>query len=147
MTVMRRVRLNGARGVALLVGSAYCAVRGLAYLPAASPGDSLPDGLRLLSSFIPIAVWASAWLIVGVISLVCAFRRSDHIAWGLLVAMMTAWAIAYIVGWITSFGSPEGVSREWLSASTYGLPAIMIGLLSSRLVEPVGKEHLSHGDR
>lgn len=141
------IRLHGARGVALLVGSAYCAVRGLAYLPVASPGGDLPDGLRLLSSFIPIAVWASAWLIVGVVCFVCAFRASDHVAWGLLVAMMTAWALAYVVGWITSFGSPEGVSREWLSASTYGFPAIMIGLLSSRLVEPVGKEHLLHGDR
>lgn len=141
------IRLHGARGVALLVGSAYCAVRGFAYLPAASPGGDLPDGLRLLSSFVPIAVWASAWLVVGVVCIVCAFRRSDHLAWGLLVAMMTAWALAYIVGWITSFGSPEGVSREWLSASTYGFPAIMIGLLSSRLVEPVGKEDLPHGDR
>lgn len=144
---MRAPRLHGARGVALLVGAAYCAVRGLAYLPVASPGGDLPDGLRLLSSFIPIAVWATAWLLVGVICIACAFRRADHLAWGLLVAMMTAWALAYIVGWITSFGSPEGVSREWLSASTYGLPAIMIGLLSSRLVEPVGKEHLPHGDR
>lgn len=144
---MRAPRLHGARGVALLVGAAYCAVRGLAYLPVASPGGDLPDGLRLLSSFIPIAVWATAWLLVGVVCIVAAFCRADHLAWGLLVAMMTAWALAYIVGWITSFGSPEGVSREWLSASTYGLPAIMIGLLSSRLVEPVGKERLPHGDR
>lgn len=140
-------RLNGARGVALLVGSAYCAVRGLAYLPAAGTGGDLPDGLRLLSSFIPIAAWATAWLIVGIVCIVCAFRRSDHLAWGLLVGMMTAWALAYVVGWITSIWSPEGVSREWLSASTYGFPAIMVGLLSSRLVEPVGKEHLPHGDR
>lgn len=138
-------RLNGARGVALLAAAAYCWARAIAYLPITDTPSELPAGLQLISSVIPLEVWAAAWLLVGVFAAVYAFRRPDYLAWGLVVGMMSAWAIGYVLGWFSSFGSPAGISREWLNASTYGLPAVMLGLLSSRLVEPIRKADTGGG--
>lgn len=124
------IRLNGARGAALLVAGAYCFARGVAYLPIF--GDvptSLPAGLALISAVLSIEVWAGIWIIVGIGCCLRAFSTSDAVAWGLLTGIMTAWGAAYAIGWFSSIAVGEP-SREWLNMSTYLGPAIIIAILS-----------------
>lgn len=126
-----RLRLNGARGAALLVAGAYCVARGIAYLPLGSKPDVLPRGLELIANPpFTLEVWGGLWVVAGVLALVLAFQPRDAIAWGALTGMMTAWGFAYVVGWIESL--VNGIeSREWLTATTYLGPAAIIALLSS----------------
>ncbi|KTS09030.1 hypothetical protein [Microbacterium testaceum] len=127
---MRSPRLNGARGAALLVAGAYCAARGVAYLPLGTRPDALPRGLELIANPpVTLEAWAVLWLIAGVVCVVMAFRRQDAVGWGALTFMMTAWGAAYLYGWIEAL--VLGIeSREWLTATTYLGPAAMIGILS-----------------
>ncbi|MCT2085031.1 hypothetical protein M3D75_02775 [Microbacterium enclense] len=124
------LRLNGARGAALLVAGAYCVARGIAYLPLGSKPDVLPRGLELIANPpFTLEVWGGLWAVAGLICLVLAFRVRDAIAWGALTGMMTAWGVAYLIGWFESL--TLGVeSREWLTATTYLGPAVIISLLS-----------------
>ncbi|MBN9210707.1 MAG: hypothetical protein BGO45_10560 [Microbacterium sp. 71-36] len=125
-----RLRLNGARGAALLVAGAYCVARGIAYLPLGSKPDVLPRGLEMIASPpFTLETWAGLWVIAGLICLVLAFQPRDAIAWGALTGMMTAWGFAYLIGWGESLAYGRE-SREWLTATTYLGPAIIIAILS-----------------
>ncbi|WP_440708835.1 hypothetical protein [Herbiconiux sp. YIM B11900] len=128
---MNLPQINGGRGVALLVGGAYCFVRGIAYTPLGGPPGELPGGLALISSFASIEVWAGIWIIVGIGCILRAFSKADALAWGMLTGMMTAWGAAYTIGWFFDIAAGEP-SRQWLSASTYLLPAVIIMILSAR---------------
>jgi len=128
-----QLRVNGTRGAALLVGAVLCFTRCLAYLPIGDPiPDRLPGGLSLISSVISIEVWAVAWGIIGVLCVVFAFRTRDAAAYGALVGIWAAWGVAYLSGWLISIfvGEP---SREWLNATTYLCPALIVALLSARV--------------
>ncbi|MCC4250729.1 hypothetical protein [Microbacterium testaceum] len=124
------IRLNGSRGAALLVAGAYCFARGVAYLPIfGDVPSSLPAGLDLISAAMSIEVWAGIWIIVGVGCCLRAFSTADAVAWGLLTAIMTAWGLAYGLGWGIAIANGQP-SREWLNMSTYLGPAIIIAILS-----------------
>lgn len=126
-----KIRLNGGRGAALIVGGAYCFARGFAYLPIGNAPRDLPGGLALISSVLSIELWAGIWILVGIGCIVRAFSKNDSLAWGALTGMMAAWGSAYLLGWFMSIASGEP-SREWLNATTYLLPAVMIAILSAR---------------
>lgn len=127
------MRLQGARGVALLIGGCYCLTRGIAYLPVIGepPPEPLPEGLQLISAVLPIAFWAGLWVLVGIVCWIKAFFVNDSLAWGLLTGIMTAWGTAYALGWIGSLVHGSS-NREWLSAVTYTGPAMIIAILSVR---------------
>jgi hypothetical protein len=109
------------RIVALLVAAGYAASRGVAYV-----GDvpsTLPGGLDLISTYLPLAFWATAWLAAALVALVALrFIRTERWAWGGLIGMMFVWAGAYLIGW----GSSGFESREWLNAGSYGFPALLV---------------------
>lgn len=123
------MRLNGARGAALLIGGAYAFARGLAYLPLGGLPDPLPRGLELISVIVPIDVWGALWVVTAIICAANAFRKSDSTGWGALVGMMTAWGVAYGYGWAEAIAT-GAESRAWLNVTAYLGPAIIIGVLS-----------------
>lgn len=126
---MPRGRLNGARGAALLVAAAYCLGRAIAYLPIGGRVDKLPRGLELISTTIPIEAWGALWLAAACVCAVAAFRKQDAVGWGAITGIMTAWGVAYAYGWLESIVNGQE-SREWLNATTYLGPALIIALLS-----------------
>ena len=125
----RGPRLNDARGAALLVAAAFCALRGIAYLPALFPDVELQPGLRLLTANTPIEVWAYIWLAAAVICVVSAFRVKDWPGWAAVIGMSIAWGITYFIGWLDSLSIEP--NREWLTAGTYLGPWIIIAILSA----------------
>ena len=129
-TPSRALKLNGLRGVALIVMGLYALTRAVAYLPMAGAGpEQLPRGLAILSEIIPIQAWGGVWLILGVTFILRAFTRNDSFAWGCATGIMVIWGLGYAFGWIDSLivGNPN---RDWIRAMSYIGPAVVIGLLS-----------------
>ncbi|MEA9986299.1 hypothetical protein [Subtercola sp. RTI3] len=129
------MRINGARGYALLIGAVFCLTRALAYFSAFTPDDP-PLGLTLITQgLVNIDFYAGLWSVVAVFCIVGAFKRRDSWSWAALVGVMTLWGLAYFAGWVYSVqpGDPPE-SREWLTAVTYLAPAAIIGILSPQFV-------------
>lgn len=115
------------RRVALVSAGLFGLTRGIAYL-----GDgpsSLPGGLDVITTYLPLELWAALWCSVPVlVALAWIWPRLEKAAWGALVGMMLAWSLAYLAGWLVSMGTGDP-SREWLNASTYGFTALTIAAL------------------
>lgn len=116
--------------IALILMGLYAVIRGIAYLPFARLSDGLPRGLELISEIITIELWATTWILIGAFSIFSAITAyKNNIAWALIVAIMIAWGSAFSIGAIESLFSGEN-SRDYLSATSYLMPAIVIGILS-----------------
>lgn len=116
--------------IALYVAGLFAVLRGIAYYPMATIPDKLPYGLELIEGFISINVWGTLWLIAGILIIASAyFRKYSRIAWGTTVGLMTGWGVAYLLGYF--FNAWNGVmTRDWITATSYILPALIIGLLT-----------------
>lgn len=117
-------------GIALL--GFYCLIRGVAYLPITNNGpNGLPSGLDLISEIIPLEAWAGAWITVGIICIVKTFKKDEGIAVPLATGLMFGWGFFYLAGWFFDlyYGTD---SRSWLTASSYIIPAMVIGIFSAQ---------------
>lgn len=128
------------RKVAIALLGVYCLIRGIAYLPFTTSGENLPTGLDLMSQIIPITVWAGVWMTAGVVCLIQSFRKYDGIAIPLATGLMLGWGFFYGAGWIADLIVGD-YGRGWLTASSYMIPAIVIGIFSAQ-----GGERINVGD-
>lgn len=116
--------------IALILIGVYSLIRGIAYLPFARSSDGLPRGLELLSQFFTIELWALVWISIGLFSIFSAITAyKNNIAWALSVSIMIAWGSAYGIGAVENLFNGES-SREYLTATSYLMPAFVIGILS-----------------
>ena len=127
-TIKNHVNL---RKIAIALLGIYCLIRGIAYLPFATTGENLPTGLDLMSQIIPISVWAGVWITAGVICIVKTFKKEEGIAIPLATGLMLGWGFFYGAGWVADLFVGEN-GRGWLTASSYMIPAIVIGILSAQ---------------
>lgn len=128
MTEIKK-RLNLRKTAIFLLGL-YCLIRGFAYLPISGNTD-LPKGLEVITSVIPIEGWGGIWLVVGMLCIVKAFSKFEGVAIPFATGLMAGWGCAYLIGWILTIGTEE-TSRGWLTASSYLIPAVVIGILSAK---------------
>lgn len=115
----------------------YSLARGIAYLPFFSIFENLPRGIELISGIVPIEVWAGAWMAIGVVALIKAIIGKDGIAVPLVCGMMVAWGTAFFYGWMENMAVNGVINNDWFSASSYIIPAIVIGILSVKGGEEV----------
>ena len=112
----------------LISAAVYALSRALAYLPNHS--RELPQALKLITTIIPIWVWAALWLVAMVLCIVDLIRGVGRKGISTVVGLMLAWGVAYGISYIVTVCSVGWGSREWLTFCTYVCGAgIIQGLL------------------
>jgi hypothetical protein len=113
-------RINGPRGSVLLAGLVLALGHAFAFFP---PVSLVPAGLALVSTVVPLYVYAVLWAISGVVAFVGAVtkqgkQRDLFDAWGhgLLAGMLLLWGVTYLLGWAVE---PVPGSRVWLVGILY----------------------------
>lgn len=104
---------------------------GYAYMPWTNP--VLPRGIMLLTTFIPLWIFATAWCAAGLLVAVAAIRRRP--GWegvGGVAFMCSLWGSFVILGWAVDQFAYGITSRSWF----VGLILIGLSLYISGNVPP-----------
>jgi FtsH-binding integral membrane protein len=122
---MRRPRINGAKGVALLGYSIVAGIFGVALLSPWALIPPPPPGLVFLDSLVPLRFWGGVWWVTALLLIIGAFRKSHTVSLGLFAAILFVWSASYGFTAFTVAGK---------LATAYSLQAtIFAGLLVSVL--------------
>lgn len=100
------VRLNGAKGMALLAFAFVAAAFGVAFLSPWALIPPPPLGLVFLDRLIPLQWWGGAWWLSALILVWGAFREDQSRAMILFAPLLFIWGISY-AGTIPSLTEPR----------------------------------------
>lgn len=89
------VKVNGAKGVALLAFALVAAVFGVAFLSPWALIPPPPVGLVFLDRLIPLQWWGGVWWASAFVLAVGAFRQDQSKAMVLFAPMLFIWGISY----------------------------------------------------
>lgn len=118
---MRRV---GRRGGCLLFFAFLDLVYGSSL--ARPPRGTLSDPtFHYINSIMPLDIWATIWIIAGLLCLVVAFIRLDAIAFATEIFLKIVWGVMTGLAWVTA-DAPRG----YISAAVWLAFAGFIGVLS-----------------
>lgn len=133
-------RYRTGRKIMLTSAAIYALSRALAYLP--NPNIELPQALKLITTIVPIWVWAGLWLVAMVLCLIDLFRGVGRKGISSVVGLMLVWGTAYGISYVSTVYSMGWGSREWLTFYTYVCGAgIIQGLLMKvGSLKPVGTD-------
>lgn len=113
--VRRAAGRLGRRGALLTLKGLIAALYGYGQLVA-----PLHDrrGLCLLLKGAPLEAWATAWIVAGLIALVCAWLppRRDWPGFVAVWAITAPWSMSYLVAWWPLGEYPRG----WVAALIFG---------------------------
>ena len=123
---MKRLHINGARGVTLLGFSLVALVFGLAFNSPVAVIPPPPAGLRGLDALVPLAWWGLLWYLAAGFLFVGAFRQNQSKSMMLFSGLLFVWASAYAGAAFTAT-DPRMVSLFAMQTVIFG------GLLTSCL--------------
>lgn len=89
------MKVNGAKGVALLSFAAVAAVFGVAFLSPWALIPPPPRGLVFLDNLVPLQWWGGAWWLASAVLLVGAFRQDQSKAMVIFAPLLFIWAVSY----------------------------------------------------
>lgn len=89
------IKINGAKGVALLGFSLVAAAFGVAFLSPWALIPPPPRGLTFLDTLIPLQWWGGAWYASALVLVVGAFRQDQSKAMVLFAPLLFIWGISY----------------------------------------------------
>ena len=127
-------RPYGPRGWAMLVLALAAAGRSIDYSRPARAG-SAPFILREISEYVPMIVWAALWGVTALVVLVCAFRRKQGVALGVLAGMSMIWAVIYTVTAVFGLAGEDSI-RAWQGALGF-LAFFVIVVALAKMINPV----------
>lgn len=118
-------RLQGWRGVGLLLIAVFCLSRGIIYTPGVLP--VVPEAINNVfnGNFIGLSFWHALWYVAAGLCMFGAFFHKDRFSWIAAEFMIFIWCFAYL----TDFISQELLgtySNSWTSAVTM---AVLGGLV------------------
>lgn len=107
-------RKLGRRGALLTLKGVIATLLGYGQFVQPTPDRR---GLRLLG-FLPHEAWAAAWIVAGVVALVCAWLppRRDWPGFLAVWGITAPWSMSYLVAWWPLGEYPRG----WIPALIYG---------------------------
>lgn len=126
------MRVNGAKGVALLAFGVMAALFGVAFLSPWAIIPPPPRGLVLLNSFIPLEVWGAAWWAAATWLIVGAFREDQSKSMVFFAPMLFVWAVSYALSAWDEFAR-TGYTLFWLSSALF-MSLLIACLAIARLV-------------
>lgn len=89
------MRVNGAKGVALLGFAMVAAAFGVAFLSPWALIPPPPQGLIYLNNLIPLEWWGGAWWLAAVVLVWGAFRQDQSRAMVIFAPLLLIWATSY----------------------------------------------------
>jgi len=104
------------------------------------PTGSLGASYEWFGSIAPLISWAFLWAFVGIVCLIYALRRDDHLAYVVAVSAKVLWGIGCFAAWIISDVTILG-GVLWL-----GFAAIIWVILGWAEPIPTWEEDDQHGD-
>ncbi|MEV0613641.1 PAS domain S-box protein [Nonomuraea sp. NPDC050404] len=112
-TLARILHRIGRRGASLAFVGLLCQAiaASLAFAPATQRAT---PGYAMLSTVVPLHVWALAWCAVGALCLVQMFMRSDRIAFAAATALLLLYGLVYLISTFTG-DNPRG----WVGAAVW----------------------------
>lgn len=123
MRLVRALRVNGARGIALLGFAGLALLHGVAFGGGPLLGDFAiwpppPYGLRVLDAVGGLHAWGVVWMLAGLWLLVGAFKQDQRRPLAAFSALTAVWGGAYLYSFLRMLadGQPSGL---WLSSGLY----------------------------
>lgn len=129
---MRRLRINGRRGVFLAIfGVIYVAI-GLSYVFPASDSP-VRHSMAWMPWWSPLWLCGALWLGAGFVAGVAAFQPlpRDRFGFEALSGVATGWTIAYVISW-----GVGDAPRGWVSAMLFALVGAAVLTVSGMLNPP-----------
>jgi len=123
---MKRLHINGARGVTLLGFSLVAVVFGVAFNSPLAVIPPAPAGLVALDALIPLQWWGLVWYLAAAFLFVGAFRQDQSKSMALFAGLLAVWAISYAGATLTA-PTPRLTSLFGMQTVIFG------GLLTSCL--------------
>jgi hypothetical protein len=119
----RAARRVGRRGAVLALKGGMCALYGYAQLVQPNPNQV---GIRLLLLLMPVRCWGWAWVIAGVIALVCVTLRQgrDWAGFAAVYLMASTWALGNLASWWL-YGNTRGWVGALIWAAFGGVAAVV----------------------
>lgn len=114
----------GHRGAILLVLSVIDFLYGMSLIWP-TPELRSSAGTVWREHYGPIGAWGAAWVVVGVIVLVFAFRPRDAFGFATAIGWKIIWSATALASWV--FG---GVDRGWVTTIVWLTFAAMIAVVS-----------------
>ena len=121
----------GVKRVVLFAVGVLGVVRGLSYV---NP-PAVPSGLTTLDQLIRIEFWGWVWVAIGVFSMLAAFTKHYRIPFIPTMIISALWSFSYISEWAMSFFARGVDSRDYITAVSYAVQALLI-LAVIRLIDP-----------
>jgi hypothetical protein len=78
-----------------------------------------------LATVVPLWTWALLWGVVGVVCLVCAFRRRDQVGFSAAIGLKVLWGLVCMGAWWWG-----GVERAYVTAVVWLAFAGLVGILA-----------------
>lgn len=118
--VQRLRRRLGRRGAILTCYGLVWLLYGYGQLVMPQPDQR---GLSLMLQRIPLDVWGVAWIVAGVIAVVCAWAPPGRDAAGFvsLVLIVVPWAAGYLASWLLG-----DYPRGWIAAAVWTAIAVPV---------------------
>lgn len=121
----------GVKRIVLAAVGVLGIIRGLSYV---NPPPT-PEGLHTLDQLVPLEYWGWAWVVIGALSVVGAFTSHYRTPFVPYLVITTLWGFSYLAEWGMDFFSRGFDSRDYVSAVSYAVQALLI-LAVIRLIDP-----------
>lgn len=92
---IRALRINGAKGMALLAFAVVAAAFGVAFLSPWALIPPPPPGLVFLDRLIPLQWWGASWWAASLVLLWGSFREDQSRAMVLFTPLLFVWGVSY----------------------------------------------------
>lgn len=139
--IVRRLgRTLGRRGAILLCYGTVWSLYGYAQVVSPQPDQR---GLEPLLSRVSLDVWGWAWVVTGLVAVVCAWlpQGRDWPAFLALPLMVLPWMGSYAATWLTG-----EFPRGWVAALVWGVIAVPVLVVAGWREPPQPKRvELPHG--
>lgn len=138
------MKVNGAKGVALLSFGIMASLFGIAFLSPWAIIPPPPQGLVFLNGLIPLEIWGGLWWVASGALIIGAFTQDQSKALAPFTGMLFIWAASYGFSAWDEF-SRTGYTLFWFTSALFG--ALLVACLAiARLVNapPVDIEALRH---
>jgi len=96
---------------------------GLFYVVEPGRVVSFPYLLEILENNWPVfgvRFWGFAWVLVGLVAVVYAYRFKDSLATGLVAFSYAGWSLSYLGGWLYSVVFKDTVAQDFRGFMLYG---------------------------
>lgn len=135
--IARRV---GRRGATLLTLATVDLVIGVLLINPDLHDQTVRVPSYRLIVYVPLPVWGCIWIVVGLVCLVSAWRRSDRLAFGLAIMIKLLWGGLILGAWLF-----KGAPLAWAGAVVWFALAAWVAISSGWPERPNGPDRLSGG--